>query len=31
MNLGPTEIVIMLLIVIGLTVVVIAFARRRSG
>ena len=29
MRIGPTEIVIMLLIVIGLIVVVMAFARRR--
>jgi len=31
MRIGPTEIVILLLIVIGLIVVVMAFARRRSG
>jgi len=31
MNLGPVEIVIMLLIVIGLIVVAGTFTRRRSG
>jgi hypothetical protein len=31
MRIGPTEIVILLLIVIGLIVVVMAFARSRSG
>jgi len=31
MRIGPTEIVILLLIAIGLIIVVMAFARRRSG
>jgi hypothetical protein len=31
MNVGPVEIVIMLLIVIGLIIAVRAFARSRSG